>query len=191
MLAWLPELLEGARIPGPDDPPVIVFTPSCQCSGGVLEVALVAQDGTVERLPFIGGVASVRFTDGGLVIRAGHELSTDANCCPSVIEQRTLRWIGNAAVWRTDYQPGQLSAEQGCWHAGRLVDADNARWVDTSGVGLSRGELQRRLFACSDDPDQEARRVSPLDKGLRIALDDGSIRIVWNATAQRWDVHAE
>lgn len=191
MLAWLPKLLEDVRIPGPNDPPVIVFMPSCQCSGGVLEVALVTQDGRVERLPFLGGVASVRFTDGALAIRAGHELDTDANCCPSVVEQRTLRWVDNAAVWRTDYLPGQLPVAQGCWHAGRLVDADNARWVDTSGVGISRSELQKRLFACGDDPEQEARRVSQLGKGLRIALVDGVIQIAWNAAAQRWDVKDE
>jgi hypothetical protein len=185
---WLPSLFKHARIPGPNDPPVIVLTPSCECSSGVLEVALVWQDGRLERLPAGSGLRGVQFEDGALDLRFDLELAGDANCCPSVIEQRLLRWVDRAPVWRTQYLPGEIQSTTGCWHAARLVDADNARWVEIAALGIPRHTLQQRLFACSRDPEQEQRRVRRLGPGLHIALDEGPIQIVWNAAAQRWEV---
>jgi hypothetical protein len=116
------------------------------------------------------------------------ELEGDANCCPSVTQERVLRIENGSAVWQTLYGPGELRSELGCWQAAHLLAEEHTRFVDTDALGSKRGAIRKRLFECSRNPEEESARVKQHGRGLLIQLDEGSLEFNWSVKTESWVV---
>lgn len=184
-VAWLIDVLNSVEIPPHGDLQVAILTPPCWCSSSTTDIVLVWLERPVEHIELTDSVRSVSRDAQSVRMRVDFEVDGDANCCPSVYEERILEIKNGRSEWRSEFSPGFLDESNGCWQAASMLHRGEAERVDTSAVKKQASALQEALYQCNDRGEERGRVTSSND-GLDIRLDDGVLQFRWDAARQLW-----